>query len=190
MTQPLPFSTLIPLRPELTSMLLNAKGTGKGGQALTHAKDEESPSEVESPWIEFLWRRSLGIHHQMRKKVTEKNTEGGGSSGPKKGAAEPRFAVQVDTGEPSNLMTRSWGRLIFCKLHWLGHLSEENASKLKKQAETMGYSPRTMLFGGWEDSLAYVPNAGEGRVVRNIAWSIGFLEIEASLSQLKKWKLS
>jgi hypothetical protein len=43
----------------------------------------------------------------MRKKVTEKNTEGGGSSGPKKGATEPRFAVQVDTSEPSNLMTRS-----------------------------------------------------------------------------------
>jgi hypothetical protein len=54
----------------------------------------------------------------------------------------------------------------------------------------MGYSPRTMIFGGGEDILACVPNAGEARIVRNIARSIGFLEIERASSKLKKWKLS
>jgi hypothetical protein len=54
----------------------------------------------------------------------------------------------------------------------------------------MGYSPRTMIFGGGEDILACVPNAGEARIVRNIARSIGFLEIETAPSKLKKWKLS
>jgi hypothetical protein len=69
-------------------------------------------------------------------------------------------------------------------------LSEENASKLKEQAKTMGYNSGAMLFGGGKDVFVYALDAGEAKIVKNVARSIGFLEIETALSKLKKRKLS
>lgn len=69
-------------------------------------------------------------------------------------------------------------------------LSEEKASKLEEQTETMCYSSGAMLFGGVDNVLMCVPDAGKANIVKNVTRSIRFSEIEAQLSKLKKWKLS
>lgn len=69
-------------------------------------------------------------------------------------------------------------------------LSEEKASKLEEQTEAMCYSSWAMLFGGVDNVLLCVPDAGKAKIVKNVTRSIRFSEIEAQLSKLKKWKLS
>jgi hypothetical protein len=54
----------------------------------------------------------------------------------------------------------------------------------------MGYNSGAMLFGRRKDVLAYVPDAREAKIVKNVARSIVFPEIETTLSKLKKRKLS
>jgi hypothetical protein len=49
----------------------------------------------------------------------------------------------------------------------------------------MAICPKTMVFGGREDILAYVSNAGEAKIVKNVARSIRFPEIETTHSKLK-----
>lgn len=68
-------------------------------------------------------------------------------------------------------------------------LSGENALKLEEQAKVMGYSSGAMLFGG-KYVLFCLPDAGEAKIVKNVARSIRFPEIGATLSKLKKRKLS
>lgn len=69
---------------------------------------------------------------------------------PEKGAKEPSVAVQADTGGPTQSYNEELsGEIDFFVRHIGGpQLSEENASKLKEQAEAIDYSPRTMVFGG------------------------------------------
>jgi hypothetical protein len=54
----------------------------------------------------------------------------------------------------------------------------------------MGYGPGAMLFGGENQMLMCVPDYDESKIVWNITRSVGFLEIEERLSQVKKRKLS
>lgn len=71
-----------------------------------------------------------------------------------------------------------------------GVLNEEDASKRKEQAKAIGYNSRAMIFGGGKDVLVCIPKAREAKIVKNVARSIGFLEIEMTLSKLRKRKLS
>lgn len=107
----------------------------------------------------------------LEEKDDRKNAEGGRSSGSEKGTEQPSFALQEDTGGPAQSYDEKLsGEIDFFMRHIIGgQLSEENASELKEKAEAMDYSLRIMVFGGEEDVLACVPNAGEGRIVRNIA---------------------
>lgn len=57
-------------------------------------------------------------------------------------------------------------------------LSEEAASKLKEQAEALGYTSGATIFGGGKYVLVCVPDAGEASVVKNVVRSVGLLEIE------------
>lgn len=81
MIRPLPFSTLSLLGLELTSLLLNAKGTGKGGQASALVETEESPSEVESPRIESLMEAIFRALSLEEDEDEGQNVEGGRSFG-------------------------------------------------------------------------------------------------------------
>jgi hypothetical protein len=81
MTRPLPLSTLSPLGLELTSLLLNAKGTCKGGQASTLVETEEPPSEVESPRIESLMEAIFRASSLEEDEDEGQNVEGGRSFG-------------------------------------------------------------------------------------------------------------
>lgn len=47
-----------------------------------------------------------------------------------------------------------------------------------------------MIFSGGKYVLVCVSDAREAKVVKNVARSVGFLEIETVLSKLKKQKLS
>lgn len=125
----------------------------------------------------------LGSYHQRKKRLkASKNSEGDEYLGPKKEAEEPSLTLEAGTGGPAHSYGEEMGGEIdFFMWHIArGALSEENASELKEQAKAMGYSPQTMIFGGGEDILACVPNAGEARIVRNVARSIGFPEIETA----------
>lgn len=101
MTWPLPFSTLIPLGLELTSLLLTSKGTRKDEQALAPSEVEESPSELESPQIDSFMEAVFGTSSIEEKKDERNNLEVGGSLGPKKRAKDPSFALQQDTSGPA-----------------------------------------------------------------------------------------
>lgn len=71
-----------------------------------------------------------------------------------------------------------------------GDLNKEDASKLKERAKAIGYNSRAMIFGGGKDVLVCIPEAREAKIVKNVAQSVGFPEIEMTLSKLRKQKLS
>jgi hypothetical protein len=54
----------------------------------------------------------------------------------------------------------------------------------------MGYGSGDFLFGQRDQMLMCIPDPEESKIVRNITRSVGFLEIEDRLSQVKKRKLS
>jgi hypothetical protein len=54
----------------------------------------------------------------------------------------------------------------------------------------LGYGPRALLFDGEDRMLMCIPDPDESKIVRNITKSIGFLDIEEKLCQVKKKKLS
>jgi hypothetical protein len=64
----------------------------------------------------------------------------------------------------------------------LGHLSWNNSGG--------SATPSALLFGGEDRKLMCISDADESRIVRNITRSIGFLDIEEKLCQVKKKKLS
>lgn len=58
----LPFSTLSPLGPALTSLLLIVKGMCEGGQALTPTGQRNPHQKGRTHELSLLWRLSLGLH--------------------------------------------------------------------------------------------------------------------------------
>jgi hypothetical protein len=76
MTRSLPFSTLSPLGSRLTSLLLTAKGTGKG-HASTPTMIERSPVREKSPWIEYLANVIFGPSSLLGGEGEAKSAEAG-----------------------------------------------------------------------------------------------------------------
>lgn len=75
LTQPLPFSTISPLGPKLTSLLLTAKDTGKKGDALAPIMAKEFPTREKSPGIEYLVDAIFGASSTKEEEDEAKSAE-------------------------------------------------------------------------------------------------------------------
>jgi hypothetical protein len=65
-------------------------------------------------------------------------------------------------------------------------LSEKEVFELGNKGETLGDGPRALLFDGEDRMLMCMPDySDESKIVRNITQSIGFLDIEEKLYQVK-----
>jgi hypothetical protein len=95
MTQPLPFSSLIPLGRTLARLLTSTKGTDKSDQTSksSNGKYILSKEEVNSPRIQSLGDTAFGDPSSSEEKDKGKATEGGRSSRHEKAEGETSFAL-------------------------------------------------------------------------------------------------
>jgi hypothetical protein len=108
-----------------------------------------------------------------------------------KAGKDLNLTLGKDTTEPTQTTGEDVDELGFFARHLGGgELDDKEASEIESKGDAMGYGPRAFLFGGGDQMLMCIPDHNESKIVRNITRSVGFLEVEHRLSQVKKRKLS
>jgi hypothetical protein len=124
----------------------------------------------------------------------KKTVEGGRSSGHEKAEKElkePNPILEKDAIESTHTTSEEVDKLGFFMRHLGGdELDDKEASEIESKGEAMGYGPRALLFGGRDQMMMCIPDPNELKIMRNITQSVGFLEAEDWLSQVKRRILS
>jgi hypothetical protein len=159
---------------------------------ITYNDRKITSKRKKSPRVESLIDAIFGPSSPKEEEVEAKSVEASKYSGFEKGARKAKRCSKArKVGHARSSGKEMDEEIDFFVRHIAGgDLNEEDASKRKEQAKAIGYNSRAMIFGGGKDVLVCIPKAREAKIVKNVARSIGFLEIEMTLSKLRKRKLS